>query len=308
MSTEIPKPINFTVTEPGARLDKYVAEHLSDVSRSQVQKLIGDGCILVNDRPGKAGIKLNAGDRLTINLPPPVSTTLVAEDIPVKILYEDDDVMVIDKPPGLAVHPAPGHPTGTLVNALLSHLSDLPDNGDRRPGIVHRLDKDTSGVMLVAKNTAAHANLTEQFKSRSVSKTYLVLVKDTLTPREGAIEAPIGRDPSRRERMAVVAESRGREARTQYRVREYLDGYTLLEVKPETGRTHQIRVHLAAIGFPVVGDKVYGVKSPNVPRQFVHAYRLGFNLPSTGKYVEFTAELPPDLAQALEELRNPVQK
>lgn len=219
-----------------------------------------------------------------------------------KILYEDDDVLVIDKPPGLAVHPAPGHPSGTLVNALLSHLSALPDTSDQRPGIVHRLDKDTSGVMLVAKNGAAHANLTEQFKSRSVSKTYLVLVKGHLTPEDGAIEAPIGRDSAHRERMAVVAESRGRAARTEYHVREYLDGYTLLEVKPETGRTHQIRVHLAAIGYPVVGDKVYGVKSASVPRQFVHAHRLGFHLPSTGEYVEFTADLPPDLKQALTEI------
>jgi len=236
-------------------------------------------------------------------LPPPPSTTLTPEDIPVNILYEDKDLIVVDKPAGLTVHPAPGHPTGTLVNALLSHLSDLPETGDRRPGIVHRLDRDTSGVMVVAKNSSAHANLTEQFKSRSVSKTYLVLVKGRLSPRDGAIEAPIGRNSAHREKMAVVAESRGRDARTDYHVLEYIGDYTLLEVKPETGRTHQIRVHLDAIGYPVAGDRVYGVKTRFLSRQFVHAHRLGFTLPSTGKGVEFTAELPPDLTTALEELR-----
>lgn len=298
------KTITLVVHEPGARLDKYVTEHSAGLSRTQVQKLITDGYVMVNDRPSRAGFKLNAGDRIIVNLPPATPTTLTAEAIPVKILYEDDDVLVVDKPPGLTVHPAPGHPSGTLVNALLSHLPALPETGDQqRPGIVHRLDKDTSGVMLVAKNSSAHSNLTEQFKSRSVSKTYLVLVKGRLSPRDGAIEAPIGRDSAHRERMAVVAESRGRKARTQYHVQEYLNGHTLLEVNPETGRTHQIRVHMAAIGYPVVGDKVYGVKSPVVPRQFVHAFRLGFYLPTTGKYTEFTAELPPDLAQALEKLR-----
>ncbi|GAH49807.1 unnamed protein product, partial [marine sediment metagenome] len=199
--------------------------------------------------------------------------------------------------------PAPGHPAHTLANAVLSHLSSLPDTGDwRRPGIVHRLDKDTSGVMVVAKNSTAHQSLTDQFKARSVVKAYLVLVKGHLTPEDGVIEAPIGRDRRHRERMAVVAEGRGREARTQYHVVNYIGNYTLLEVRPETGRTHQIRVHLGAIGYPVVGDKVYGVKSPHLSRQFVHASCLGFTLPSTGKYVEFTSALPPDLEQALKDI------
>ena len=292
------------VDEPGARLDKYVTEHCAGLSRTQAQKLIIDGHVKVNDSPAKSGLKLNQGDRLTVSLPPPASTTLTPEDIPIAILYVDDDLIVVDKPTGLTDHPAAGHPTGTLVNALLSHLPGLPDTGDwQRPGIVHRLDRDTSGVMLVAKNNTAHINLAAQFKARTVVKTYLVLVKGRLTPADGAIEAPIGRDSAHRERMAVVAESRGRDARTDYHVIEYIGDYTLLEVKPETGRTHQIRVHLGAIGYPVAGDKVYGVKTPHLHRQFVHAARLGFTLPSTGKYVEFSAALASDLSHALEELR-----
>ncbi len=297
------KIYKLVVDKQGIRLDKYVSEHCPELSRTQTQKLIGDGYVKVNDRVAKAGLKLNIGDRLTVSLPPPTPSSLLPEAIPLNILYEDDDLLVIDKPAGLTVHPAPGHPAHTLVNAILSHLSTLPVAGDQqRPGIVHRLDKDTSGVMLVAKNSAAHLNLANQFKARSVVKAYQVLVKGRLTPEDGIIEAPIGRDPRRRERMAVVAESRGREARTEYHVVKYMGDYTLLEVRPETGRTHQIRVHLAAIGYPVVGDKVYGVKSPHLSRQFVHASRLGFHLPSTGEYVEFESELPPDLAQALKEI------
>ncbi len=288
------------VDKTGARLDKYVSEQYPELSRTQTQRLIVDGYIKVNDRLAKPGLKLNAGDRLTIIVPPPPPSSLSPEAIPLNIVYEDDDLLVIDKPAGLTVHPAPGHPAHTLVNAILSHLSSLPDTGDRlRPGIVHRLDKDTSGLMLVAKNSGAHRNLTEQFKSRSIVKAYITLVKGHLTPADGIIEAPIGRDRLHRERMAVVPEDKGREARTQYHVIDYIGNYTLLEVRPETGRTHQIRVHLAAIGYPVVGDKVYGVKSSYLSRQFLHASRLGFHLPSTGEYIEFQSELHPDLQQAL---------
>lgn len=294
---------SLVVDKPGARLDRYVSEHCPELSRTQTQRLIADGHIRVNDRIVKAAHKLDIGDRLTIVMPPPPPSALQPEAIPLNILYEDDDLLVIDKPAGLTVHPAPGHPGHTLVNAVLAHLSGLPDTGDwQRPGIVHRLDKDTSGVMVVVKNSAAHQNLTDQFKARSVVKSYLVLVKGRLTPEDGIIEAPVGRDRGHRERMAVVAEGKGREARTQYHVARYLDNYTLLEVRPETGRTHQIRVHLGAIGFPVVGDRVYGVKSPRVPRQFVHAHKLGFRLPSSGEYTEFTSELPPDLEQVLKDL------
>jgi len=295
------KVYNFIADEPGTRLDKYVCHQLGELSRTRIQKLIADGYITVNDEVAKAGLKLNIGDRLRVIIPPTPPSRLVPETMPLNILYEDDDLLVIDKPAGLPVHPAPGHPSHTLVNALLAHFPHLADISDSlRPGIVHRLDKDTSGVMLVAKHSLAQADLVEQFKTRSVAKAYLVLVKGHLTPEDGAIEAPIGRDPRNRKRMAVVAG--GREARTEYRVIRYIADYTLLEVRPETGRTHQIRVHLLAIGFPVVGDRVYGVKSPYLSRQFIHASRLGFKLPSSGEYVEFKSELPPDLAQALRDI------
>ena len=210
--------------------------------------------------------------------------------------------MVIDKPAGLAVHPAPGHPEHTLANAVVGHMPELAeeDEDNLRPGIVHRLDMDTSGLILVAKNRVAQANLSDQFKSRVVSKYYQALVQGKLKPETGIIEANIGRDPRNRQRMAVV--TGGREARTEYRVIKYIGNYTLLEIKPETGRTHQIRVHLAAIGFPVVGDTTYGVPSPHIARQFLHAGKIKFKLPSTGEYVEFQSPLPPDLEKALKDI------
>jgi 23S rRNA pseudouridine1911/1915/1917 synthase len=291
----------FTVESPGVRLDKYVAENCPELSRTRAQKLITDGHVRVNQVVSRAGLKLSAGDRVTVGIPPEEPGTLLPEPIPFDVLYEDGDVLVIDKPAGLPVHPAPGHPGHTLVNGLLAYLSNLPDTGDAlRPGIVHRLDMDTSGVMLVAKNRLAHANLAEQFKSRSVTKVYLALVRGRLYPENGSIEAPIGRDPRNRKRMAVVTERRGRPARTGYHVVRYTGSYTLLEAAPATGRTHQIRVHLAAIGHPVVGDTAYGVSSPYLSRQFLHSSRLGFYLPGTGEHVEFASELPPDLQQALE--------
>ncbi len=295
------KEYNFVAECPGVRLDKYVGEKCLEISRSHAQKLIAGGYITVNDRVAKAGLKLGVGDRVKIVLPPPAPTPLEPEAMPLDIVYEDDDLLVVDKPAGLTVHPAPGHPNHTLINAILSHFPHLADIGDSlRPGVVHRLDKDTSGVMLVAKNGPAQANLAEQFKTHSVVKAYLALVKGHLTPENGIIKADIGRDPRNRKRMAVV--TRGREARTEYQVVRYIDGYTLLEVRTETGRTHQIRVHLAAIGFPVVGDATYGVKSTHLSRQFLHACRLGFKLPSTGEYVEFTSQLPSDLEQALKDI------
>jgi len=295
------KRYHFVADKPGTRLDKFVSEKCPEISRTQAQKLIAEGYITVDGCAAKPSLKLDAGDKIDILIPPTPPSPLSPEAMPLNILYEDDDLLVVDKPAGLTVHPAPGHPEHTLVNAILAHFPHLADISDSlRPGIVHRLDKDTSGVMLVAKNRAAQLNLINQFRSRAIVKAYLVLVKGHLTPERGIIEAAIGRDPSNRKLMAVV--TGGREARTQYRVIKYIDDYTLLEVTPETGRTHQIRVHLAAIGYPVVGDAVYGVKSPHLSRQFLHASRLGFKLPSTGEYVEFTSELPPDLERALKEI------
>ncbi|MGA9695500.1 MAG: RluA family pseudouridine synthase [Dehalococcoidales bacterium] len=293
----------FTADKAGFRLDKFVSENCPGLSRSQAQKLIDEGNVLVNGIAEKASHKTEAGEKIEITVPPPAPTGLLPEAIPVKIIYEDDDLLVIDKPAGLTVHPAPGHPSHTLVNAVLSHLNEIEDDGEvTRPGIVHRLDKDTSGVMLVAKNNVALANLADQFKARTVKKTYITLVKGILRPDKGVIDAPIGRDSGDRKKMAVTGESRGRAARTNYRVIRYAGKNTLLEIMPETGRTHQIRVHLAAIGYPVFGDITYGKKSAFLNRQFLHAQKIGFNLPATGKWVEFESPLPEDLEQALKEL------
>ena len=289
--------LRFTVHVPEARLDKYVAETVPQFSRSRVQKLIEQSHILVNGQKAKASQRLDENDGVTIEIIPPVYP--VAEPDSLAIIYEDKDVVVVDKPAGLVVHPAPGHPDHTLVNAILAHCPTLAEGKDLiRPGIIHRLDKDTSGLVVIAKNEHARQCLIEQFKSHTVSKGYLVLVKGRLSPEQGIIEAPIGRDPRNRKRMAIVES--GKEASTQYKVKKYLGDYTFLDVAPRTGRTHQIRVHLSAIGYPVLGDLVYGAKSPHVKRQFIHAHRLGFRLPSSGEYQEFTSPLPPDLEQSLE--------
>lgn len=292
----------FTTAVSGERLDKFISESCPELSRTRAQKLISEGFVKVNSHVAtKPSLKLEAGDAVEVSIPPPSPSPLAPQALPLKILYEDDDLLVVDKPPGLTVHPAPGHESGTLLNAILAHYPRLADIGDSlRPGVVHRLDKDTSGVMIVAKNSVAHLNLAEQFKSRTVKKAYLTLVKGRLTPLKGIIEADIGRHPGDRKKMTVVRS--GREARTEYTVVKYLGDYTLLEVRPQTGRTHQIRVHLAAIGYPVVGDATYGVTSPFLTRQFLHAYKLGFNLPSSGEWVEFTSELPEDLEKALSEI------
>jgi 23S rRNA pseudouridine1911/1915/1917 synthase len=290
--------VGFAV--PVTRLDKYVVQTFPQFTRSYIQKLIEQGHILVNERKAKASERLNARDSITVELPVAVSLP-APEAIPLSIAYEDEDILVVDKPAGLTVHPAPGHPDHTLVNAILAHCSNIAVTDDlSRPGIVHRLDKETSGLMVVAKNDVARRYLIDQFKSHAVTKGYLVLVNGKLFPQEGKIEAPVGRDPHNRKRMAIV--EGGREAITRYRVREYLCDHSFLEVSPETGRTHQIRVHLSAIGYPVVGDAVYGGRSPHISRQFIHAYHLGFYLPTSRTYEQFTCPLPRDLEEALESL------
>ena len=294
------RTFQFSSSAPDIRLDKYLTLVLPQFSRAHLQKLIVQGHILVNGQRTRANQRLSKVDKITVELHPLLIRPL-AEPIPLTIIYEDEDILVIDKPAGLTVHPAPGHPSHTLVNAVLGHCPVLATSNElMRPGIVHRLDKDTSGLIVIAKKDFAREYIAAQFKSRIVTKGYLVLVKGRLSPEQGIIEAPIGRDPRSRRRMAIV--ETGKEAGTQYRVRKYLENYTLIEVTPLTGRTHQIRVHLSAIGCPVVGDPIYGVKSAHLNRQFIHAYRLGFRLPSTKQYREFASPLPIDLEQALEYL------
>jgi 23S rRNA pseudouridine1911/1915/1917 synthase len=293
-----PEKKTLEVEADGVRLDKYLAASPLGLTRSYLQKLIEEGGVRVNGQAARPAAKLRYGDRIDIVIPATGPVQLAAEDIPLEVVYEDIDLAVINKPAGLTVYPAPGHPSHTLVNAMLKRFPDLSAFGNSpRPGIVHRLDKDTSGLMVIARNEKARLNLAEQFKSRSVVKRYLVLVKGKIVPERGAIDAPIGRDPADRKRMAIV--SKGRQARTDYRVQQYMDGYSLLEVRIQTGRSHQIRVHFSAIGYPVVGDKVYGVKSKLLSRQFLHAHFLEIVLPGSGQIRSFTCVLPADLSDML---------
>lgn len=298
--------VKWQVEEGGERLDRYLVQELGEYSRSVVQKLIAEGLVTVNGAIPKASYRIEAGDTIQAVLPAPEGSTPLPEPIALDIIYQDDDLLVINKPAGMVVHPAPGHASGTLVNALLARFPALAGLGSDRPGIVHRLDRDTSGLIVVALHEGAREQLQRQFKGRRVRKVYLALLEGRLEPPRGVVEAPIGRDPRHRQRMAIVA-SGGRPARTSYRVREYLDRYTLVEVRPETGRTHQIRVHLAAIGHPIAGDRIYGRKkgTPGLPRQFLHAWRLTLTLPGSDERRTFTAPLPDDLQQVLEGLRPP---
>ena len=298
------RTLELTADRGGERLDTFIARRCPELSRSHARRLIDEGLVSVNGRKVKPSERVAAGLSVSVTIPPPETITLVPEAIPLTIIYQDGDIIVLDKPAGLTVHPAPGHPSGTLVNALLAACPDLRGiAGTLRPGIVHRLDKDTSGLMVVAKNDRAQRALQRQLKDRDVRKTYLALVRGVPAPREGTIAAPIGRHPKNRKKMAVVAD--GREATTRYRVREEIAGgqYSLLEVEPVTGRTHQIRVHLAAVGHPVVGDATYGRPSAVVGRQFLHADKLAFAMPLGGRTVEFESPLPADLREALSQLR-----
>ena len=285
------------------RLDSYLAQHLEQLTRSRLHSLINEGHVLLNGGSAKPAQQVRAGDAIAVTMPPPRPIGLAAEPIPVPVVFEDDDVVVVDKPAGLAVHPGPGHPDGTLVNALLALCPGIQGiGGALRPGIVHRLDKDTSGLMVVAKNDAAHHHLSDSLKERRVSKGYLGLAVGSLPQPEGVIDLPIGRHPRNRKKMAVV--EGGKPARTRYRVTEELPGVTLLDLDLETGRTHQIRVHLAHLGNPLVGDAVYGRAEASPGRQFLHAGRLGFEHPATGAFMEFRSELPEDLAVSLARYRN----
>lgn len=297
--------IHLIVDKANFRLDRYISQSCKELSRSYIQKLIEEGFITVNAQSAKPSLKTKTGDVIVIDHPPPQSThpTLLPENLPLAIVYEDSDLLVIDKPAGTTVHPAPGNPDHTLINAILAHCPDIIDlDSSVRPGIVHRLDKNTSGLMVVAKKKDAQLNLAAQLKNRRILKKYLILVRGRPSPDEGDINSPIGRHPKNRKKMAVVPG--GREAHTSYRVVKPLKNYTLVETITRTGRTHQIRVHFSSIGCPVVGDAVYGVRVSCLERQFLHACLLGFQLPGTGEWVEFRSELPADLVQALECLAN----
>ena len=287
----------------GERLDRVLAAHLHSLSRAQAQRLIKTGEATVNGRSSKPSYRVQVGDEVSARVPAEAPEMVLPEDIPLDVIYEDDVLLVVSKPAGMVVHPALGHPSGTLVNAVLAHCPQIAEvGGPDRAGIVHRLDKDTSGLILVAKDDAIRAALQRQFKRRQVAKTYLALVQGHMHPREGVIDAPIGRDKRQRKKMAVVRS--GRPARTMYRVTEYLTGHTLLEVRPHTGRTHQIRVHLSWMGYPIVGDAVYGYRRQRLllNRHFLHAAQLRFTHPATNEEMELEASLPPELADLLKQL------
>ncbi|HEY3474504.1 MAG TPA: RluA family pseudouridine synthase [Anaerolineales bacterium] len=289
------------------RLDKFLVGQLQEFSRSRIQVLIADGFVEVNGRPAKkAGQTLESGNHITVRVPPPAPTELVAEDIPLDIVFENESLVVVNKPAGMVVHPAVGHSSGTLVNAMLGYDPDIEGiGGEERPGVVHRLDKETSGLILLAKDERAHRWLQDQFRLRKVDKTYLALVDGRPPTPSGRVEAHIGRDPSHRKRMAIVPESRGREAISEYRTLETFRQHTLLEFHPLTGRTHQIRLHCAFLGCPVVGDAVYGRKkaSVDIERHFLHAYRLKIILPGEKQPRTFEASLPEELERVLNSLR-----
>ena len=290
-----------------SRLDVWLAQlpelSAAGLSRSRLQALAVDGLITVNGTVARPAHRVRPRDAVTVCVPPARSPTdLIPQDIAVPAVYEDEHLIVVDKPAGLPVHPGPGHPDGTLVNALLARCPDIRGiGGELRPGIVHRLDLDTSGLMVVAKTQPAHQRLTEQLKNRRFHKEYLAVSVGMVTPESGTIDAPIARDPRHRQRMAVDAG--GRAARTHYETLEELEGHTLLNLVLETGRTHQIRVHLAYLGYPLLGDAVYGKASDLVSRQFLHAARLGFHHPVTGAWMQHETDLPCELSVPLESLR-----
>lgn len=281
--------------DDGVRLDKFVGAHTEGVTRSAAEKLIAEGCVSLNGMPGGKSCRCAPGDAVEVLLPDPRPLQVEAQDIPLEVVYEDSDLLVVNKPKGMVVHPAAGHPDGTLVNALLAHcgssLSGI--NGILRPGIVHRIDKDTSGLLIVAKNDFAHRSLAAQIKAHSFTRLYEAVVTGTLKDDRGTVDAPIGRSPVNRKKMAVT-EKHSRSAVTHYEVLARYRGYTHVRLKLETGRTHQIRVHMAYLGHPVAGDTVYGPKKPmpGLDGQCLHARVIGFVHPRTGEYLEFSSSLP----------------
>ena len=289
------------------RLDKFLVGQLQEFSRSRIQGLIADGHVDVNGHAArKAGQALESGSTVTVRIPPTVPTDLIPEDIPLDIVFENEDMIVVNKPAGMIVHPAAGHSSGTLVNAVLGYDPDLEGiGGEERPGVVHRLDKETSGLILLAKNERAHRWLQDQFRLRKVEKTYLALVDGKPPTPTGRVEAYIGRDPKQRKKMAIVSENKGRESISEYQTVEEFQKHTLLEFHPHTGRTHQIRLHCAFLKCPIVGDEVYGRKTPTIEigRHFLHAYRLKIVLLNEKDPRQFEAPLPDELDGVLTDLR-----
>ncbi len=291
----------------GVRIDKFLSDRIEELTRSSLVNLIADGNIKVNNKNIAKNYKLKSGDEIRVLVPDPVEYEAEAENIPLDIVYEDDDLIVVNKPKGMVVHPAAGNYTGTLVNALLYHCKDNLSgiNGVLRPGIVHRIDKDTSGLLLVAKNDNAHKSLAKQIKDHSLTREYEAIVFGNIKDDAGVIDAPIGRHHTDRKKMAVT-DKNSKNAVTHYEVIERLKGYTYMKFRLETGRTHQIRVHCAYIGHPVSGDKVYGVKNEktNLESQCLHARKIGFIHPNTGEYMEFVSDLPDYFSVYLDKLRN----
>ncbi len=296
----------FEVEEDNKRIDAYLSEKLEDTSRVTIQRLISEEKILVNGKKTKASYKVQEGDKIQIKEEKPVEVSIKAQNIPLEIIYEDNDIIVVNKPKGMVVHPANGNPDGTLVNAIMAICKDTLSGigGEIRPGIVHRLDKDTSGIIIVAKNDKAHINLSEQIKEHKVKKTYIALVRGIVRENEATINMPIGRSEKDRKKMAVT--KKGKEAITHFKVLQRYDNYTLLQVNIETGRTHQIRVHLSQIGYPIVGDEVYsnGKNEWNIKGQCLHAKSLEFIHPGTGTKMYLEAKIPEYFEEILKSLEN----
>lgn len=290
--------------QEGMRLDQFLAAELTEHSRSYIQKLIKNGRVSLNERPGKPAARIQTEDRILLTVPPLKELAVLPEEMPLDILYEDEDVILINKPKDMVVHPCPGRYSGTLVNGLLAHCKEQLSgiNGVLRPGIVHRIDKDTTGVLVVCKNDMAHRSLAEQLKEHSITRKYEAIVYNNFSEDEGVIDAPIGRNPADRKKMAVEYKN-GKRAVTHYRVLDYLNRqFNYVECQLETGRTHQIRVHMASIGHPLLGDEIYGPKNgrKGLKGQCLHARVLGFIHPRTGKYMEFEAPLPEYFKELLE--------
>ncbi|MCM8812036.1 MAG: RluA family pseudouridine synthase [Candidatus Omnitrophica bacterium] len=288
--------------ERSTRVDLFLSGRNPDLSRARIQQLMKEGRVFINGEPCEPSDRIAPEDRIDMEVPPPAGLALKPEAIPLSVLYEDRWLLIVDKPAGLVVHPAPGHPAGTLVNALLGRglaLSSMA--GPFKPGIIHRLDKDTSGILVVAKDDATHRAISRQFSDRSVERVYQAIVKGVVAQDEGTIREPIGRDPKRRQKMTVRSGAHSREAITRYRVLKRFSNATFLELYPQTGRTHQLRVHLAHVGHPILGDRRYGAQQ-GAPRQALHAHRLGFTHPATRKKVRFVSPLPEELQQTLKRL------